>query len=223
MPKFIIQKNLPNCGAFALAYYKWLTSGEPTEEEQESLVAHITQEILFNGDAPVPGLEQFCDPIKMISYLMDTLGIAKERIKFYSGGPGNIVDELLERMIGSEGEKARLDGWLADGLVVRSAAPREWTGYFITLCVGLSRRDLDSEAPLPMEQIANPGAMHYALVQRGDGGAMAINSWDGVPIPADDYISGTLLLKTGSDADDEQSHNLNRLQYINAGILIADE
>ena len=236
MPQFIIQENRPNCGAFAVAYYHWLTSGIPeaegTQEEQEQAqkeeVEEITEEVLFGTDNPVRGLENYCDPVKMITYMTSVLGVDEAKIKFYSGGAGNPADVLLEAMLSTASEEnPNCEGklvarWLEDGLIQRAAVPAAWTGYLLSLGYALSRSKLSDEQPLPLAELANFAAVHYALVKRTSESIEIMNSWDGHFLPGAGYMANTALLKTGPYAGNEKSPNYNRLQFLSAGILITN-
>lgn len=221
---FITQKNQSNCGAYALAYWKWLETGEPSEKEQVEEVEEITSSILFGEDAPFPALAQYCDPAKMINYLTSVRGLDRNQIKFYSGEEGGPVDGLLKLMLnmlpedpGSE-HTIIIKNWLQTGLVIRQTLPESWQRYLISLAVALFREPGNHNAPTT-EELSNSQRIHYVLVRRGDSNTQVYNSWDGFARPGEGYLQNKLLA-TGTHAESDDPTYYNRLYFLRAGILI---
>lgn len=228
---FITQKHQSNCGAYALAYWKWLETEKLPEKEQaeaeakeEMEVEEITNLILFGKDAPNQALTQYCDPVKMINYLTSMHGLAKNQITFFSGEKGKPVDGLLELMLNvlpedPDSECTIIKNWLETGLVARKAPPENWQGYLISLAVALFREPGNDNAPTT-EELSNSQRIHYVLVQRVGSNTQVYNSWDGFARPGEGYLQGKLLA-TGTHAESDDPTYYNRLYFLRAGILIS--
>lgn len=209
------QQNKPNCGAYAIAYYHGDRDGfVPTQGEIDA----ITDAIKFGEQSPVDGLEEFCDPVKMMNYLKSKLNVNEDRIKFYAGPNDGPVDRLMQRMLLGP-EAKTIDEWINDNRVLRTNVPVEWQGYLISLCYAHLLFEVP-DGPKNFADLQDPARIHYMLVHRTDANVHGMNSWDGEYKIANEYLDGKLYV-TGDHPDDIDIY-FNRLQFLYAGILIAN-
>ena len=93
---FVTQKPYPDmmCGAYSLAFYKWLSSGKTYSENEATDRAEVTaiyNQVMFGtsyAKANVTGVTvSSSNPVKMLDYSVEVLGKSKAKLCFDSNNP----------------------------------------------------------------------------------------------------------------------------------------
>jgi hypothetical protein len=226
---YITQGGLPNCGAFAVAYYKWAKSGVYDEPTSHTQVAQIYDTIRFPSGYFHVNLRGLSNPVKIMQ------SIQPMPVFYYNAR--TIVECLLGMLKDGHGpDKETIEGWetSAPPKVVASSPPIDANGYLISLCYMISRNEIISETEdkaYPADSGAakaisdllfsngigavNPLNVHYTLIKIQNGMYTMLNSWDGEEreLPGG-FMNGTETVQSGGGGD--------YLGYLKSGIWIPD-
>lgn len=205
MPKYIIQKSEPNCGAFATAYYKWETiAPAASAADAEKEVAAIYKEVMFAADAPpIPkaDLTLYSDPVKIMQYLNN---VCKMTGCIFHYNPQTIIKVLLDFMKAGN-ERGTILGWEVSGKVVAKPLELASDGYIISLCY-------QCKEGITLEATTDPERVHYVLIKKAGSDFFMCNSWDGDfrKVPPE-FMASKVTVPSGI---------CDHLLYLQAGILI---
>lgn len=201
---YIVQTDLPNCGAFALAYYtleRQVFQAEGVNSEEA--VMAIYDAVRFEDETPTEELRAYSDPVKMMDYLESSMGISDA--VFYTGGTP-VVSGLIAAMEGGP-EGAKIAEWRESGKL-QAGSPPQTGGCLLSLCY-----KRNSNSTKTADQLQNPKRVHYTLLLLDEEPKLMLNSWDGFTKPiTQEFLDTNEALPSGGGGD--------YLQYLGAGIFI---
>ncbi|SFR68036.1 hypothetical protein [Anaeromicropila populeti] len=233
---FIQQQNDTMCGAYALAYWKWMCFSKrnlsaPPQDNDINYVKSIYGIVKFGGNAPVPSLAEDADPINMMYWYENIM--PDSSVSFYTGD-----NETIKKLIGlisavGAPQKVLYDELNNLGQIISSTITLMNGQYAIMLYSHTPKAQLaaanaggnaqavpaDAKPEVNMDPspaIATPAAttspsLHYMLTYRLNGTFYILNSWDGYEKQITEaQFNGTVPIDYPNDI----------LKSIQAGILL---
>ncbi|SFR68027.1 hypothetical protein [Anaeromicropila populeti] len=203
---FIIQRMDSMCGAYGLAYWKWMhfDEREPVDGELEGDYAYVKAiyaMIQFAGNAPKKELAQYSNPIDMMYWVKEQT--IDHPVCFYTGG-SPVINNIMDLMkVPNAPQKNLYDELIELGQIKTSSITLAEKQYAIMIFTveRLAKPTEDSEFPL----------FHTALTVRRDGQLYLINSWDG---------NERLITEDQFNGKDSISYPMDKLISTGAGIML---